>query len=76
MLSGSKADAPTLFTVRKIVLLDGVDHCYFMLAIDGDEEVQGLNFLGARGYADDVCMVWMYDVCCMFYVREFTGKFS
>ena len=38
-----------LHVINELIYDKGHEH---RLAIDGDEEVQGLNLLGARGYAD------------------------
>ena len=43
-----------LHVINELIYDKGHEH---RLAIDGDEEVQGLNLLGARGYADDV---WLH----------------
>ena len=43
-----------LHVINELIYDKGHEH---RLAMDGDEEVQGLNLLGARGYADDV---WLH----------------
>ena len=43
-----------LHVINELIYDKGHEH---RLAIDGDEEVQSLNLLGARGYADEV---WLH----------------